>query len=514
MQKTFYITTPIYYPNGIPHVGTAYTTIAADILTRWHKLKGRDAFLLTGTDEHGQKVEQAAKAKNVPVQIYVDEIASFFKEVWQSLQIEYNAFIRTTEKRHIQTVVKIFETLKQQGDIYKNYYEGWYCVSCETFWLQSQLIEKRCPNSECQRPVEWIKEEDYFFKLSTYQEKLLQHYEKHPGFVRPESRLNEVVSFVKKGLQDVCVSRKGLGWGIAVPEDPQRSIYVWIDALINYLTAIDFLENSQRFHQLWPADIHLVGKDILRFHAVIWPAMLMALQLPLPKKIFANGWLTMGGSKISKSRGGHRNLRELLDLYGSDPIRYFLMREASFGLDLDFSEEGIIRRLNTDLANDLGNLVQRVLAMIHLYKEGKIPTPGKTGKIDEDLQHAFEKLPSQIDEKLENLDFREALTSILDRVVAANRYVDESAPWKLKKEGDEERLSTVLYSLGQTIYMLSLLLSPFLPESSEKIWKQLNLPESVHGQTLQECRWGALSPGHEISRPTPLFKKVEVPAHD
>jgi len=512
MSKSFYVTTPIYYPNGIPHVGTAYTTIAADILTRWHRMKdGGNAFLLTGTDEHGQKVEQAAVAKGMPVQAYVDEIAVTFKEAWEALDIWYDDFIRTTESRHVQTVLKFFRKLMDKRDIYKNYYEGWYCVSCETFWMESQLVDGKCPNSECGRPVEWLKEEDYFFKLSTFQERLLQHYEKNPGFVRPESRMNEVTSFVKSGLQDVCVSRKGLGWGIPVPEDTERSIYVWIDALLNYLSAIGYLEDSPQFKKLWPANVHLVGKDILRFHAVIWPAMLMALDLPLPKKVFANGWLTMGGSKISKSRGVHRNLMELVTEYGPDPLRYFLMREASFGLDLDFSEEGIIRRLNTDLANDLGNLVQRVLSMIHRYFNGKVPNPGTLEVGDTSLRQLAQKLPEAIDSQLEELRFREALEAIFAVVVASNKYVDETAPWKLAKEKNETRLATVLYTLAEIIRMLAIALAPFLPRSADSIWKQLGREGLATRQTTEELVWGRTQAGTAIGTPTALFQKVEAP---
>lgn len=510
MGKTFYVTTPIYYPNGIPHVGTAYTTIAADILARWHRLNDGRAFLLTGTDEHGQKVAQAAAAKNMPVETYVAEIADNFKEAWKRLDIQYDDFIRTTESRHTQVAAKIFEALRDKGDIYKGDYAGWYCVSCETFWPETQLVEGKCPNAECQRPVEWLKEDEYFFKLSAYQQKLLAHYESHPNFIQPKTRYNEVVSFASMGLQDVCVSRKGLKWGIPVPGDPGSSIYVWIDALSNYLSAIGYLSKPEQFNRLWPADVHLVGKDILRFHAVIWPAMLMALDLPLPQKIFANGWLTMGGSKISKSRGGHRNLMELLDEYGADPIRYFLMREAAFGLDLDFSEDGIVRRLNTDLANDLGNLAQRVLSMIHRYFDGKIPQPQTAAAADTALHLAAEELPSKITTHLEALAFREALDVIFGCAVLGNKYVDESAPWTLKKEGQEDRLAAILYNLAELLRILALALSPFLPKSAAVLWKQLALPGDVAQQNRSAFAWGGLKPGTDIPKPVPLFQKIEL----
>jgi len=510
MPKTFYITTPIYYPNGIPHIGTAYTTIAADVLARWYRLKEGQSFLLTGTDEHGQKVEQAANAQGIPPQKYVDQIAETFKTAWKRLDIHYDDFIRTTERRHVETVVSMFEQLLKQGDIFKNYYEGWYCVSDETFWLESQLIDGKCPNPECRRPVEWLKEEDYFFKLSAYQEQLLDHYAKNPEFVQPETRRKEMLSFINMGLNDVCVSRKGLGWGIKVPNDPERSIYVWIDALINYLSAIGYPKDEAKYSQYWPADVHLVGKDILRFHSVIWPAMLMALKLPVPKMVFANGWLTMGGCKISKSRGGHRDLMGLIDEYGADPIRYFLLREASYGEDLDFSETALVRRLNGDLANDLGNLMHRVLSMIHRYFEGKIPAPGPFEAVDLELQKKASAVFAELDESLRLLKFREALEAIFARVVAANKYVDATAPWKLFKDNQKVRLATVLYTLAELLRILAVALHPFLPKSAESIWKSLSIGASIESASSAEFDWGKLEPGTPVDPPIPLFKKVEV----
>lgn len=514
MQKTLYITTPIYYPNGIPHIGTAYTTIAADVLARWYRIKTGESYLLTGTDEHGQKVEKAANAAGVPIKKYVDQISEIFKTAWHRLNIHYDDFIRTTEPRHIETAVAVFEALKKQGDVFKNYYEGWYCVSCETFWLESQLIDGKCPNAECRRPVEWLKEEDYFFKLSAYQDRLLELYEKNPEFVQPETRRKEMLSFIKMGLNDVCVSRKGLGWGIAVPGDPERSIYVWIDALVNYLSAIGYPKDEARYKKYWPADVHLVGKDILRFHAVIWPAMLMALQLPVPKMVFANGWLTIGGCKISKSRGGHRDLIALIDEYGADPIRYFLLREASYGEDLDFSETALVRRLNTDLANDLGNLIHRVLSMIHRYFDGKIPAPGPSENLDLELQKKTSTLFAELDESLRLLKFREALEAIFARVVAANKYVDETAPWKLFKENQKVRLATALYTLAEVLRILTPALFPFLPSSAKSIWKSLAIEKELERASVSDFTWGQLKPGTAVEAPVPLFKKVEMPDVD
>jgi methionyl-tRNA synthetase len=508
--KIFYITTPIYYPNGIPHVGTAYTTIAADILARWHRMKDGKAFFLTGTDEHGQKVEKAAKAKNLSVQDHVDGIVKIFQEAWSRLFIQYDDFIRTTQKRHVELVEKIFASLLQKGEIYKGFYEGWYCVSCETFWLESQLVEMKCPNAECRRPVEWIKEEEYFFRLSAYQERLLHYFNTHPTFVLPQTRYNEVKSLVAGGLQDVCVSRKGLRWGIPVPGDPERSIYVWIDALTNYITAIDYLRDENRFYALWPADVHLVGKDILRFHAVIWPALLMALEIPLPKMIFVHGWLTIGGAKISKSRGEYKNLMELLEAYGADPLRYFLMREAAFGEDLDFSEEGIIRRLNTDLANDLGNLVHRVLSMIQRYFDGKIPSYQEENLKKDDLfQRDANHIISELEELFSRLAFREALMVIFQEISLGNKYVDEMAPWKLKKENNEAKLGLVLYSLAEHLRKIALLLAPFLPQTAQAMWEQIGLKGSIHEQPLSSLVSHPLKPGMLIGKPVPLFQKVE-----
>ncbi len=513
MAKTFYVTTPIYYPNGIPHIGTAYTTIAADILARWHRFRYGKAYLLTGTDEHGQKVEKAADARNLTAQVHVDEMVQSFKKAWERLDIQYDDFIRTTEDRHTRTALKIFKALLDKGEIYKGEYEGWYCISCETFWIESQLVEKKCPNQECGKMVEWVKAEEYFFKLSAYQKRLLEYYDSHPDFVQPEVRFNEVKSLVTRGLLDICVSRKGLKWGIPVPGDPERSIYVWIDALTNYISALGYDPEKKTpallFKDLWPADVHLVGKDILRFHAVIWPALLIALDLPLPKTLYVHGWLTMSGSKISKSRGGYRDLMELLEIYGPDPLRYFLMRETPFGQDLDFSEEGIVRRLNTDLANDLGNLLHRVLSMVHRYFNGEVPEPSEPGEADLRLQAEISSLSEKLERFLPLLQFRDALMSILELSALGNRYVDESAPWKLKKDGKERRLASVLYYLADLCRILALAISPFLPGTAARIWSQLNLEGDVHHQVYSEFQPGKLVYGHRIGKPEPLFQKLD-----
>lgn len=514
MERIFYVTTPIYYPNAVPHIGTAYTTIAADVLTRFRRICGEEAYFLTGTDEHAQKVQEAAKGEGVSAREYVDRIVLAFKEVWRGLSIEYDDFIRTTENRHIKVAQSVFQTLLERGKIYKGYYEGWYCVPCESFWLESQLTatpdgKKLCPNGECGRPVGWVKDEEYFFKLSEYQEPLLAYYKAHQDFVRPRSRFNEVVSFVERGLQDICVSRKGMKWGIQVPGDPEFVIYVWIDALTNYITAAGYLSDEKRMRSLWPASLHLVGKDILRFHAVIWPAMLMALGLDLPEKVFANGWLVIGGEKISKSRGVKRNLVELIEEYGSDPLRYFLLREGSFGQDFEFSEEALIRRLNTDLADDLGNLVHRTLSMLERYRNGKVEKPSSLFQdADEGVIGEVNALPGSLRREMDELAFHEALQEIWKVVVSLNRYVEITQPWNLNKEKKEERLSQVMYVLCEGLAALAVLLYPFIPVSAQNIWEQLGLQGQVREQRLDRIQWGAHAE-FQCKKGTPLFPKKE-----
>lgn len=509
MSKKYYITTPIFYPNDIPHIGTAYDIIAADILARFARIVHGEIFFLTGTDEHGQKIEQAAKNHNQTPQVYVDKIVEGFKTVWSRLSISYDDFIRTTEERHIDVVQKVFQKLMGTGDIHKGFYEGWYCVPCETFWLESQLIDKSCPNTECKRPVEWLKEESYFFTLSKYTQLLLDYIEAHPEFILPISRRNETISFIKSGLQDLCITRKSLKWGVPVPGDPDHVLYVWVDALINYISAAGYLVDDKRFNTLWPADLHLIGKDILRFHAVIWPAMLMALNIPLPKTIFAHGWLSIGGEKVSKSKGVKKNLLELIDEYGADSLRYFLLREGTFGQDFEFSEEALIRRNNTELANDLGNLFHRTLSMIERYQKGVVFLPDIHLQEDERLKATASNLFDTLKKDLHNLEFRQAILGIWNLVDQANKYVDTAAPWTINKQGNVKRLQTVLYNLIEALRIITLALFPFLPASAGQMWKQLGLPGSPEKALPDNFKWGLFPPGTTVNKGRPLFPKVE-----
>ncbi|MCL5038084.1 MAG: methionine--tRNA ligase [Chloroflexi bacterium] len=514
-RECFYVTTPIYYPNNVPHVGTAYTTIAADCTARFQRmLRGKDnVFFLTGTDEHGQKIEQAAREKGQEPKQYVDKIVAAFQEVWASLNISNNDFIRTTEERHESALQKIFQELLSRGQIYKSEYEGLYCIQCETFWLPSQLVDgSRCPNSECNREVQLLKEEGYFFKLSDYSERLLKYIEEYPYFIRPESRKNEVVSFIKQGLQDLCITRKKLEWGVRVPGDPEFTIYVWLDALCNYLTSIGYPERDpELFKKIWPANVHLLAKDILRFHAIIWPAMLMALELPLPDCVFAHGWLVMGGYKVSKSnlKGGARNLREMIEEYGADSIRYFLLREGTFGQDMEFSEEALIRRHNSELGNDLGNLLNRTLAMLHKYCGGIVPEAGDKNEPDDELLEMMKTVPEKFKIRLENLEFRLALETLWDLVVQLNQYVERTAPWQLKKEGAAGKLNTALYNLLEGIRRVVIMAYPFMPGSANRMFRQLG-----YETPLEDIRWDEIynnfmKPGTKPGKGEPVFPKIE-----
>lgn len=509
MAKKFYITTPIYYPSDVPHIGTAYATISCDVLARYRRMLDEGAWFLTGSDEHGQKIEQAAAAHQKTPHEYVDYIVEIFKNIWKKLNISNDDFIRTTEERHTKVVEKVFLKLLEKGDIYKGYYEGWYCISCETFWLESQLVEKKCANPECRKPVEWVKEESYFFRLSKYADALLDYIGKNPDFIQPLSRKNETISFINSGLQDLCISRRGLKWGVPIPGDDQYSIYVWLDALTNYISAAGYLSDDEKFKSLWPADIHMVGKDIIRFHCIIWPAVLMALELPLPKTIFAHGWIVIGGEKISKSKGGYKNLLELIDIYGADQIRFFFFREATFGLDMEFSEEALIRRINTDLANDLGNLINRTIPMVERYCNGEVPHPSKSGDLEIDLQKTAENAVLEYKEALDNIEFRKALSSLWNLVDRLNKYIDESAPWALAKAKDTEKLNTVLYSICEGIRLVSILIYPFIPASAEKMWIQLGLPGNLEEQKWQSLAWGKFPAGIKVKKGEPIFPRVE-----
>lgn len=506
-KERFYLTTPIYYPSDHLHIGHAYTTTVADSLARWHRFSGRDVYFVTGSDEHGQKIQRAAAAKGVSPQAYVDEIVASFKVLWDKLHIEYDDFVRTTEARHHEAVQTVFQRIYDQGDIYKSTYEGWYCTPCETFWVESRLVDGNCP--DCQRPVELIQEESYFFRLSKYAPRLLAHIEAHPEFIQPESRRNEMVNFIKSGLEDLCVSRTTFDWGIPVPIAKNHVVYVWFDALTNYLTALGYPQKTELMEKWWPADLHLVGKEIMRFHTIIWPIMLMALELPLPRTVFGHGWLLFDSDKMSKSKGNVVDPLVLIDEFGVDPIRYFLMREISFGQDGNFNRKALIERTNADLANDLGNLLNRTLSMLDRYFDGVVPEPGLNNAVDQGLIDFANDLGGVVDGLLKDLKLNEALIKIWQLVGKANKYVDERAPWNLAKQEDKSELATVMYNLVETLRILALLVKSFLPETGEKIWGQLGLT-GIEEKALVDATWGQLSPGTATKKGDPIFPRIEV----
>lgn len=507
MRERFYVTTPIYYPSDRLHIGHAYTTTVADSLARWHRFAGRDVYFVTGSDEHGQKIQRAALAKGVTPQAYVDEIVASFKHLWDKMNIRYDDFVRTTDDRHHRAVQAVFQKIYDQGDIYKSAYEGWYCTPCETFWVESRLEEGHCP--DCKRPVELVKEESYFFRLSKYAERLLKHIEEHPEFVQPESRRNEMVNFIKGGLEDLCVSRTTFDWGIPVPFDSKHVVYVWFDALTNYLTALGYPDTDGLMEDWWPADLHLVGKEIMRFHTIIWPIMLMALELPLPKTVFGHGWLLFDSDKMSKSKGNVVDPLVLIDEFGVDAIRYFLMREISFGQDGNFSRKALIERTNADLANDLGNLLNRTLSMLNRYFDGVVPEPAASpGDVDQALIDHANRLGKEVDDCLKQFKLNDALIRIWQLVGRANKYVDERAPWNLAKLEDKSELSSVMYNLVETLRIVALLIKPFLPETGEKMWQQLGLA-GLNSKSLADAVWGLLPAGTQTAKGDPIFPRIE-----
>ena len=506
-EKKFYITTPIYYPSANFHIGHCYTTIVADAIARYKRLTGYDVFYLTGTDEHGEKIQKKANEAGVTPKEYVDKIVVNAKDLWKSLDISYDKFIRTTDEEHVKCVQKIFERLYKQGDIYKGEYKGLYCTPCESFWTETQLINGKCP--DCGRDVHEVSEEAYFFKLSKYQDRLVKYYEENPDFIEPESRKNEMINnFIKPGLADLCVSRTSFDWGIPVTFDDKHVVYVWLDALTNYISALGYLsDDDSLFKKYWPCDLHIVGKEIIRFHTIVWPIMLMALDLPLPKKVFGHGWLVIDGGKISKSLGNYKDPREYIDAYGVDAIRYFALREVPFGSDGSFSEDALINRTNGDLANILGNLVNRTIGMINKYFDGEVSNKGVSEEIDNNLIKEAESLYIKVENYMNKLEVPKALDSIFDLFRSLNKYIDETTPWILAKDDSKkDRLATVLYNLIEGIRIGTVLLRPFIPETTEKIFKQINTDNTSYDSVKE---FGGYKSRTKVGIPEVLFQRIE-----
>lgn len=510
-KKTYYITTPIYYPSDKLHIGHSYTTVAADAMARYKRLRGYDVKFLTGTDEHGQKIERIAQQKGMTPKAYVDSIVTWIKELWKIMNISYDTFIRTTDDYHEKTVQKIFKKLYEKGDIYKSSYEGWYCTPCETFFTERQLKEGKCP--DCGREVEKVKEESYFFKLSKYQDRLIEYIESHPGFIQPQTRQNEMINnFLKPGLEDLCVSRTSFKWGIPVEFDPDHVVYVWVDALSNYISALGYMsENDEEYKKYWPADVHLVGKEIVRFHTIIWPALLMALDEPLPKQVFGHGWLVIDGGKMSKSKGNVVDPKVLVDRYGSDAIRYFLLREVAFGQDGNFTNEALIQRINSDLANDFGNLLSRTVAMVDKYFNGTLPLNKKSTEYDEELKNLARETVTKVEEYMEKLLFSDALTEIWNLIRRANKYIDETQPWVLAKDEDKKDiLANLLYNLGEILRIVSIIIEPFMPTTPRKVWEQLSLEEGENTTWDSAKVWGGLPQDFTVRKGEILFPRIDM----
>ncbi len=511
MAEKFYITTPIYYPSDKLHIGHSYCTVATDAMARYKRLRGYDVMFLTGTDEHGQKIERIADALGVTPQQYVDKIVAGVKELWASLDISYDKFIRTTDDYHVKAVQKIFKQLYDQGDIYKSEYEGWYCTPCESFYTDVQLVDGKCP--DCGRDVERLKEESYFFRLSKYQDRLIKYIEEHPDFIQPQTRQNEMINnFLKPGLEDLCVSRTTFNWGIPVTFDDKHVIYVWVDALTNYITALGYgSDDDSNYKKYWPADIHVVGKEIVRFHTIIWPAILMALDLPLPKKVFGHGWLIIDGGKMSKSKGNVVDPKVLVDRYGLDAIRYFLLREIAFGQDGNFTNEALIQRINSDLANDLGNLVSRTAGMIEKYFGGQLPVEREETEFDASLKETAKAVTEKVDGLLDNMLFSDALAEIWTLIRRANKYVDETQPWILAKdEASKAKLANSLYNLAEAIRIVSILIQPFMTKAPALIWEQIGVKDDAIKTWDSAKEWGLLPADVKVKKGPAIFPRIDM----